>query len=103
MINCHHGPPNVFIPGLSYVRGDGTTDPEANAERYQMSQKQRRLEREVRYAKREAAMLEAAGDTEGTEEARQHVRKRQRILKQFVSENELKRDYSREWVGGYNK
>lgn len=100
-INCHHGPPNPFIPGASLVRGQGTGDEEANAERYAMSQQQRQMERSIREAKREAAMLNAAGDDEGYQDARQKVRQRQKKLNAFTTENDLIRDYDREWVFGY--
>lgn len=98
-INCHHGPPNPFIPGASLVRGEGTAD--GNEDRYALSQQQRQMERSVRDAKREAAMLNAAGDEEGYQDAKQKVKQRQKKLHSFVTENELTRDYDREWVFGY--
>ena len=43
-INCHHGPMNVFVPGLSYIRGAGTVPDQAENDRlYALTQEQRRL------------------------------------------------------------
>ena len=103
-INCHHGPMNVFIPGRSYVRGEENKKSQAENDRlYQLTQEQRRLERQVRYAKRDAAMYDAAGDEEAAKEARRVVRKKQAKVNQLVKahKNVLVRHYDREWVDGY--
>ena len=86
-INCHHDPMNVFIPGVSYVRFAGTApDRETNDRLYQLTQEQRQLEREVRYAKRKAAMYNAAGDREAFEKAALKVKQKNAQLKVFVKE-----------------
>ena len=88
-INCHHGPMNVFIPGLSYVRGeDVKPDQKENDRLYALTQEQRRLERRVRYAKRDAAMYRAAGDEVSAKEADRIARARNAKLKEFVKEND---------------
>lgn len=88
-INCHHGPMNVFIPGVSHVRFAGTEpDRETNDRLYQLTQEQRRLEREVRYAKRKAAMYDAAGDKEAFEKAAMKVKQKNAQLKSFVKEHD---------------
>lgn len=101
-INCHHGPMNVFIPGESRVRGTNMSIGQAeNDARYQLTQRQRRLEREVRYAKRDLAMLKAAGaDEQALQEASAKVRRKQAAVRQLVKDNpeRLVRDYSREAV-----
>lgn len=104
-INCHHGPMNVFIPGLSYVRGeDVKPDKATNDELYELTQEQRRLERSVRYAKRDAAMYDAAGDKEAFEKAALRVKKANANLKQFVnSHDSLVLNSDRTWVSGYNR
>lgn len=104
-INCHHGPMNVFIPGLSYVRGEELKpDGETNRRLYELTQEQRKLERELRYAKREAAMLDAAGDREGFEAAALKVQARQEKLRAFVGEHEsLRLEGDRVQVFGYNR
>lgn len=58
-INCGHYP-YPFVPGLSMVRGE-PQDPEENERTYQESQEQRRLERELRTAKRDLAVEKARG------------------------------------------
>lgn len=104
-INCHHGPMNVFIPGLSYVRGEELKpDGKTNRRLYELTQEQRKLERELRYAKREAAMLDAAGDREGFEAAALKVQARQERLRAFVDEHEsLRLEGDRVQVFGYNR
>lgn len=101
-INCHHGPMNVFIPGASRVRGTNMSIGQAeNDARYQLTQQQRRLEREVRYAKRDLAMLKAAGaDEQALQEASAKVRRKQAAVRQLVKDHpeRLVRDYSREAV-----
>lgn len=101
-INCHHGPMNVFIPGASRVRGTNMSIAQAeNDARYQLTQQQRRMEREVRYAKRDLAMLKAAGaDEQSLQDASAKVRRKQAEVRQIVKDNpeRLVRDYSREAV-----
>lgn len=96
---------NVFIPGLSYVRGeDVKPDKATNDELYELTQEQRRLERSVRYAKRDAAMYDAAGDKESFEKAALRVKKANANLKQFVnSHDSLVLNSDRTWVSGYNR
>lgn len=100
--NCHHGPMNVFIPGASIVRGnDKMSEPSENDDKYNLTQRQRYLERAVRYAKREVAMLKKAGASEETiSSAMQKVRDRQKKVRQLVAESKetLVRDYSREAI-----
>lgn len=104
-INCHHGPMNVFIPGFSYVRGeDVKPDQEKNDRLYQLTQEQRRLEREVRYAKRDAAMYDAAGDREAFEQAALKAKASNAKLKSFVNAHDTLVFHSdKTWVFGYNK
>lgn len=101
-INCHHGPMNVFIPGASRVRGTNMSIGQAeNDARYKLTQQQRRLEREVRYAKRDLAMLQAAGASEEEIQlAMAKVRRKQAAVRQLVKDHpeRLVRDYSREAV-----
>jgi len=101
-INCHHGPPNVFIPGLSSIHGS-VPDPDDNAAAYALTQQQRKLERDVRAAKREAAMLDAAGDKEGFEKAALRLKQRQQTLKDFAEENNLYLRSDRTQVHGYGR
>lgn len=101
----NHGPMNVFIPGLSYVRGEDNDPGKArNDDLYKLTQEQRRLERSVRYAKRDAAMYDAAGDKEAFEKAALRVKQANVNLKQFVnSHDSLVLNSDRTWVSGYNR
>lgn len=86
------------------MRHAGSVDPDVSAANYELTQRQRRLERAVRQAKREAAMYQAAGNTSAYNAARQTVRRRQAAVRQLVNANPgiLVRDYNREWTYGYN-
>ena len=98
-INCgHQGYP--FIPGFSKQ----TFKPVAQAENdrvYQESQKQRYLERSIRAAKREAAVMKAAGDEHAEKEAAQRVKARQAAMREFISETGRTRRRDREQVVGF--
>ena len=102
-INCHHFPMNVFIPNYSYVRGEENKLPQAENDRlYQLTQEQRRLERRVRYAKRDAAMYKAAGDEVLSDHYSLIARARSAKLREFVKQNSdvLVYDAGRTWVAG---
>lgn len=106
-INCGHTPPNVFIPGLSKVRNAiDTEDPEveeANARAYELSQKQRALEREVREAKRDAAIADVTGDKELFREEALRVKAAQQKMTAFAeAEGREIRQY-RTQVNGYDR
>ena len=96
-INCGHVPPNVFIPGLGKVRGEVPDESENNA-RYAESQEQRGLERRIRYAKREAATLEAAGLDSA--DAREKVKSAQADMRAFINRTGRTRRSDREQIGG---
>lgn len=101
-INCHHKPPNIFIPGFSKVRG--TVPPESvNDKRYEVSQKQRQLEREVRYAKRDAAIADATKDKELFADQSRRVKAAQAKMNAFVDKNGLTVRPDRTQVPQYNK
>ena len=96
-INCGHVPPNVFIPGLGKVRGEIPNEAENNA-RYAESQEQRGLERRIRYAKREAATLEAAGLDAA--DAKEKVKAAQADMRAFINRTGRTRRSDREQIGG---
>ena len=85
-INCGHKSPNVFVHGLSVVREGAKESKEVNDRRYEESQKQRRLEREVRKSKREAVMLKNAGDVEGFKQARAKAKEQNKKLMDYCGE-----------------
>ena len=61
-VNCKHYP-MVFIPGVSTLKGQ-PQDPEENEKAYEESQKQRRLERELREKRLKVEQLKAQGAPE---------------------------------------
>ena len=96
-INCGHTPPNPFIPGRSLIRGAQPSE-KKNDKEYAESQQQRAIERNIRYAKREAATLKAAGLD--TAEADAKVRRYQADMRAFISETGRTRRRDREQIGG---
>ena len=103
-INCGHVPPNPFVPGFSMVRGAiDVDDPEIQKENeklYAMSQEQRALERNVREAKRDAAMAAATGDKEMFDVYAAQAKKAQSELNDFTDKNKVAdRTYLSQTVG----
>jgi Phage minor capsid protein 2 len=95
-INCRHVK-YPYIEGVSKQRFH-PYDLKEVSKAYKQSQKQRYLERQIRYAKRELKMMEALGDQEGIKAARAKVRERQANMRRFIEETGLKRNYEREQV-----
>ena len=99
-INCHHSPPDPFIPGMSRQ----VDKPAADAiERYDETQRQRYYEREVRNAKRVAACYDAAGDTAAFQKAAKAVKERTARLKAYCDDTGLKYYNDRVQVYGYGR
>ena len=96
-INCGHYP-IPFIPGFSRIR-EPEQDEEQNAKQYELTQEQRRLERELRYQKRDLAVLKAQGaDEEMIRAQRQKVRSASAKIDDFCEENNLARKRAREYT-----
>lgn len=87
-INCHHKPPNIFIPGLSIIRGEVPPKKENDAG-YENTQTQRALERKVRYARRDQAIAEASNDTAAAKAAEDRANKSVKELSAFTKQNNL--------------
>lgn len=94
-INCgHYKIP--FIPGYSIARQPQQTE-EQNAKDYEESQKQRSLEREYRYAKRDLNVLKAQGASEAEiQAARAKVTNARTNLNEFCEETGRSRRSGRE-------
>lgn len=96
-VNCGHVK-YPYIEGIS----ERTYRPVQNKERsdhiYEMSQKQRALERNIRLAKREERVMDALGDVEGAQEARRRVLDGQARAREFIRETGRTRRYDREQV-----
>jgi len=95
-VNCRHSF-YPYYPGLSKQNENDTTKRE-NENIYQNTQKQRALESNIRKAKREARVCDAAGDSAGAEAAAQRVRGYQEKMRQFIRETGLTRQYPREQI-----
>ena len=94
-INCGHYP-IPFVPGFSRIR-EPQQNEEENARAYEIRQGQRDLERELRYEKRDLAILKAQGASD--EEIRQQklrVRNASSRLQEYCDENDVARRRSRE-------
>ena len=101
-INCGHHP-ITMIPGVSIPRDRPEQDKEENDKVYAESQEQRRLEREIRYSKQKAAMMEAAGDKEGFEKEAVKIREKQAEYNAFCKKTGRTKRLDRTQVFDYNK
>jgi hypothetical protein len=106
-INCRHRH-YAYIEGLS-VKPPKQLNQEENSRIYALTQKQRRLEREIRYAKREVLMLEQFEQSiddvaQATKDAKKVVRLRQATMRKFIDDNSdvLRRNYQNEKVVNIN-
>lgn len=96
-INCGHYP-IPFVPGFSRIR-EPKLDEEENAKLYNLTQEQRRLERELRYQKRDLAVMKAQGASDEEIQAqKQKVREASARIQDFCDENDLARKRSREYT-----
>jgi len=102
-VNCYHS----FYPYFKGISSQSfERDPARkhlgidNDEYYELTQEQRRLERNVRVAKKEQVIAEEIGDDEAIHRARAKVRNAQAQVRKFISEHPvLERDYIRESIG----
>lgn len=95
-INCAH----YFEPYFGDARGDELKSiSEENAlEQYNLSQQQRYLERGLRKWKRKVEIFKSNGDIDAQDKSQKKVWEWQNRLKNFTEENNLRRDYAREYV-----
>lgn len=93
-INCGHYV-YPYIPGIT-KQTYHPYDPEESEKIYIESQKQRYLERQIRASKREYNMMEAIGDKEGAEIAKQKVLQRQVNMRGFIDDTGRTRRNERE-------
>lgn len=95
-VNCRHSF-YPYYPGLS-KEGDAPPAKTDNARTYELTQKQRYIERNIRAAKREAVVCEAGGDQLGAERARGRVANYQATMRDFIESTGLTRQYPREQI-----
>lgn len=101
-INCGHHP-ITMIPGVSIPRDRQTQGKTENDRMYAESQEQRRLEREIRYSKQKAALMEAAGDREGFEKEAVKIKEKQADYNAFCKKTGRTKRLDRTQVFEYNK
>lgn len=96
-VNCGHSH-FIFIEGVNTNTSE-PIDPELNAKVRQLSDKQRRLERQVVKFKKNQMVSDALGNQEGANAWGKKVRANQKALRDLVASNEyLSRNYKREKV-----
>lgn len=93
-VNCRHIM-YPFIEGASTQRYN-PIDEARNAESYKLSQQQRKLERDIRKAKRDVLVLDKLG--EDTTEASAKVRAKQQAMRDFIEETGRTRLRDREQI-----
>lgn len=95
-VNCRHVK-YPFIEGVSKHTYKPYNAKE-NRENYLESQQQRKLERGIRKAKRELAMMTEMDDDTGVKEANKKVRERQAQMRSFIDETGRTRNRQREQI-----
>lgn len=104
-INCgHHNYP--FKPGVNFKRYFPLETEEQlseNSKQYKAFQKQRALERNVRAAKRDCMMCDAAGDKEGFAKASQKLARRKESYSDYCKSAGLPQRKDRTQVYGFDK
>jgi len=95
-VNCRHIK-YPFIEGFSIQRNK-PYDEKKNREVYEQSQQQRHLERNIRNAKRELAMMMEMKDPHGVNDAEEKVKEAQYLMRQFTSSTGRKRNRAREQI-----
>ena len=95
-VNCRHRM-FPFFPGISKPMRK-TFDKEENKKLYDLSQRQRLLERKIREEKKRAVVYKHANDLENYDISMKKLKHRINEINKFCKENNLDRDYSRELV-----
>lgn len=95
-INCGHIKYPYFEGRKKRSKGDISN--KDNDKAYEEQQQQRYLERQVRHAKREQAMLMELGDGEGVHFAEEKVKERQANVRNFVKQTGRTRRIGREQI-----
>ncbi|WP_328199926.1 phage minor capsid protein [Cytobacillus kochii] len=97
-VNCGHVK-YAFVEGISKPREYDFNKAE-NDDFYKLTQQQRKLEREIRKAKREKKFFEEIGDTEAADLANKKILHRQKKMRDFIKDSGLPRKYNREQITG---
>lgn len=95
-VNCRHRM-FPFVPGISTPNPIGFSE-EENRKAYELSQQQRKLERDMRKLKKKKAAAKASGDKETEKKLREKIKLKSDEIDKFCEDNKLRRDYNRELV-----
>lgn len=95
-VNCRHRM-FPFVPGISTPNPINFSE-EENRKAYELSQQQRKLERDMRKLKKKKAAAKASGDKETEKKLREKIKLKSDEIDKFCEDNKLKRDYNRELV-----
>lgn len=95
-VNCRHRM-FPFFPGIS-VPNPIQYDEEENRRVYELSQKQRAMERKMRRLKKQQAAAKAMGDSETAKKLNKDIQAQSDAIQAFCDENGLRRDHGRELV-----
>lgn len=95
-VNCRHRM-FPFFPGIS-TPNPIRFDEEENRRVYELTQKQRAMERRMRQLKKEQAAAKAIGDEETVAKLKAEILDQSNRIDDFCKENGLRRDHSRELV-----
>lgn len=95
-VNCRHRM-FAFFPGISVPKSIHYDEAE-NEKAYRLSQKQRKLERDIRALKKQKAAADAIADKEMSELLKYKLNQKYDEINRFCEANGLRRDYSRELV-----
>ena len=96
-INCGHYP-LPQIPKVTIPQDKPEPDKEENDEEYRLSQEQRRLERNIRDAKRKEEAFRKAGLDDAAESQQKKVTMRQAEMRAFIQSTGRTRRYDREQI-----
>lgn len=95
-VNCRHRM-FPFFPGIS-TPNPIRFDEEENRRVYELTQKQRAMERRMRQLKKEQAAAKAIGDEETVAKLKAEILDQSNRIDNFCNENGLRRDHNRELV-----
>ena len=95
-VNCRHRM-FPFFPGISTPNPIRFNE-EENRRVYELTQKQRAMERRMRQLKKEQAAAKAIGDEETVAKLKAEILDQSNRIDNFCNENGLRRDHSRELV-----
>lgn len=100
-VNCRH----TFYPYLEGISEQSYKhyNLNENKEQYELEQQQRKLERKIRVEKQKIIVAEENNDNIMLEKASIKLKERRKDLKDFLKQNNLLRDTSREFTLGFDR